>query len=80
MSLSKQQREDLQPWKTHLTLWERDLLHLAGQFEGWLDIAVDLGFTVEKIMQPWTFQDEGRCVKIMTWGEYKDCTNRQVVS
>jgi hypothetical protein len=80
MSLSKQQRENLAPWKTHLTLWERDLLYLAGKFEGWLDIAVDLGFTVEKIMKPWTFKDAGRRVKIMTWQEYRDCTNRQVVS
>lgn len=70
MALSKQQKVDREPWKTHLCLWERDLLHLAGEFEGWLDIAVDLGFSVEKIMKPWTFPDEGRRVKIMTWDEY----------
>lgn len=80
MALSKQQKEDLQPWKTHLTLWERDLLHLAGKFEGWLDIAVDLGFTVEKIMKPWTFPDAGRRIKVMTWEEFRVCTNRQMVS
>ena len=73
MMLSKTQRDDLAPWKTHLTLWERDLLAMAGDFENWLDIAVDLGFSVEKIMKPWTFPDAGRRVKIMTWEEYNRC-------
>ena len=79
MSLSKQQLEDLQPWKTHLCLWERDLLHLAGLFEGWLDIAVDLGFSVEKIMKPWTFKDAGRRVKVMTLDEYRVLMNRKPI-
>lgn len=76
MSLSKKQKEDLEPWKTYLTLWERDLLYLAGKFEGWFDIAVDLGFAPEKVMKPWTFKDAGRRVKIMTWAEYRICTSR----
>lgn len=74
MSLSKRQSEDREPWKHYLTLWERDLLCLAGRFEGWLNIAVDLGFSVEKIMAPWTFADAGRRVKIMKWEEYKELT------
>ena len=69
--LSKQQIEDRQPWKTHLCLWERDLLYLAGKFDNWLDIAVNLGFTVEKVMKPWTFPDAGRRIKIMTWEEFR---------
>ena len=76
MALSKQQKKDLEPWKTHLLLWERDLLYLAGKFEGWLDIAVDLGFTVEKIMKPWTFTDAGRRINVMTLDEYKILSNR----
>ncbi len=75
--LSKQQLEDRAPWKTHLCLWERDLLDLASKFEGWLDIAVDLGFTVEKIMKPWTFKDEGRRIKVMTWDEYRVLIDRR---
>lgn len=71
MTLSAQQKLNEQPWKHYLCLWERDLLYLAGKFEGWLDIAVDLGFSVEKIMQPWAFKDTGRCIKIMPWNEYK---------
>ena len=71
MALSKKQIEDAAPWKTHLCLWERDLLYLAGEFEGWLNKAVELGFSVEKIMKPWTFPDAGRRIKIMTWEEYR---------
>jgi len=77
MALSKRQIEDLTPWKSHLCLWERDLIHLAGQYEGWLDIAVDLGLRVEKIMKPWTFADAGRRIKVMTWEEYRCLTSRQ---
>ena len=80
MTLSKTQLEDQKPWQTHFLLWERDLLHLAGLFEGWLDIAVDLGFSVEKIMKPWKYPDAGARIKVMTWEQYNFCMNRQVVS
>jgi hypothetical protein len=76
MTLTQQQIDDLKPWQTHLLIWERDLLHLAGRFEGWLDIAIDHGFTVEKVMRPWTHPDAGRRIKVMTWDEYKFCTSR----
>ena len=72
MGLSKQQVEDREPWKYYLTLWERDLLYLAGRFEGWLNIAVDLGFSLEKIMTPWAFADAGRRIKVMKWEEYRE--------
>lgn len=71
MSLMQKQKDDLTPWKTHFCLWERDLLYLAGQYEGWLNIAVDCGFTVEKIMKPWTFPDAGRRIRVMTWEEFR---------
>jgi len=72
MTLSNSQREDLAPWKTHLVLWERDLLLLAGRYENWLEIAVELGFSVEKVMHPWVFSDAGKRVKIMTWKEFRE--------
>jgi hypothetical protein len=71
MTLSKRQIEDREPWKTHLCLWERDLLYLAGKFENWLNIAVSLGFGIERILKPWTFKDAGRRIKVMTWAEYR---------
>ena len=79
MALSKQQKQRnkrhqrpwREPWKTHLVLWERDLLCLAGRFENWLDIAVSLGYSVEKVMKPWNFPDAGSRVKIMTWEEFR---------
>lgn len=77
MTLSKAQREDLAPWKTHLVLWERDLLCLAGRYENWLDVAVERGFSVEKVLQPWTFSDAGRRVKIATWKELREDSCQQ---
>jgi len=71
MSLSNKQKLDREGWKNCFWLWERDLLCLAGRFEGWLDIAVDCGFTVEKIMKPWTFPDAGRRIKVATWEEFR---------
>ena len=74
MTLSKQQKQDAQPaWKTYLCLWERDLLYMAGKFENWLDIAVGLGFSVEKVLQPWPHSDAGRYLKIVTQEEYQQC-------
>jgi hypothetical protein len=49
-------------WEAYHYIWERDLLHMAHQYEGWRNIAHHLGFTDAKIDAPWTFKDEGRSI------------------
>ena len=72
MTLSNQQKQDAQPaWKTHLCLWERDLLYMAGRFENWLSLAVELGFSVEKVLQPWPHPDAGRYIKVLSLDDYQ---------
>ena len=43
-------------------IWERDLLRLAKQEQGWRKLANALGFKDVKIDAPWTHPDEGRLV------------------
>lgn len=75
MTLSKIQIDHLQQDKDSFHLFERDLIYLATRFEGWLDIAVDKGLSIEKIMQPWQFPDAGRRIAIMTWEEFRVVTD-----
>jgi hypothetical protein len=43
-------------------IWERDLIQMAREHEGWRSLAHGLGFRDEKIDAPWTFPDEGRLI------------------
>lgn len=61
--LSKQQTAQKGKFMTHFHIWERDLLECARRWPAWTVVAHDLGFTDQKINQPWTFADEGRLIQ-----------------
>lgn len=63
--LSKTQKQVNQKFMTHFHLWERDLLWMASRYPAWRNKARQLGFTDQKIDQPWTFQDAGKLIQYM---------------